>query len=142
MSQLVEVASKAPWSLSCKSIEYYTPKEYIEAARQVMGSIDIDPASNEMANQVVRATKYYTKETNGLTKPWPGNVWLNPPYGKEGNRANQATWSQKLIEQYQAGITKQAVLLVNAATETRWFQVLLGYPVSFPASRINFYTPE
>src|SRR5260370_306416 len=141
MSQLVEVASKAPWALSCKSIEYYTPKEYIEAARAVMGSIDVDPASCELANLLVKAEMYYTKDTNGLTQPWPGNVWLNPPYGKEGNRANQARWSQKLIEQYQAGITQQAILLVTGATETRWFQTLFDYPICFPAGRINFYTP-
>lgn len=131
-----------PKALSCNSIEYYTPKEYIEAAREVMGSIDTDPASNPMANLLIKAPVYYTKETNGFDKPWVGNVWLNPPYGKEGNRANQARWSQRLIEQYQAGITKQAVLLVTAATETRWFQVLCDYPISLPGHRINFYTPE
>jgi hypothetical protein len=143
MSQLVEVAvTKAPRALSCKSIEYYTPKEYIEAARQVMGSIDTDPASCELANRTVKAAKFYTKEDNGLSYPWLGNVWLNPPYGKEGSRANQARWSQKLIEQYQAGITKQAVLLVTGATETKWFQVLFDYPICFPGKRINFYTPD
>lgn len=125
--------------LSSNSIEWYTPSVYIEAARKVMGSIDLDPASCEMANRVVQATRYYTKETDGYSKPWPGNVWLNPPYGKEGNRANQARWSQRLIEQYQACITKQAVLLVSANIETKWFQVLWDYPICFPAGRINFY---
>ncbi len=143
MSQLVTVAAtKAPRALSCKSIEYYTPRQYVEAARLVMGSIDCDPASNALANRIVQARMYYTKETNGLTKPWLGNVWLNPPYGKEGNKANQSTWSQRLIEQYQAGITTQAILLVTGATETGWFQVLMDYPISFPARRINFYTPD
>jgi len=145
MRQLTSVAvatTKAPWALSWKSIEYYTPRKYVEAARAVMGSIDCDPASNDLANQIVQATVYYTKETNGLNKPWRGNVWLNPPYGKEGNKANQLTWSQRLIESYQAGITKQAVLLVTAAVETKWFQVLMDYPFSFPARRINFYTPD
>lgn len=128
-------------TLSCDSIEWYTPKVYVEAARQVMGSIDVDPASNDIANRIVQAKDYYTKKTNGLDKPWPGNVWLNPPYGKEGNRSNQGTWSQRLIEQYQADITKQAVLLVNVAPETSWFQILYDYPICFPAGRINFFTP-
>jgi phage N-6-adenine-methyltransferase len=128
--------------LSSESTEWYTPKKYIDAARSVMGGIDCDPASNDYANQTVKATIYYTKETNGLDKPWSGNVWINPPYGKEGNRSNQARWSQRLIEQYQAGVTKQAVLLVNIAAETTWFQVLWDYPICFPAGRINFYTPD
>jgi hypothetical protein len=142
MSQLVRVATSIPRALSCKSIEYYTPKPFIDAAREVMGSIDCDPASNVLANQLIRASIYYTKETNGIDKPWHGNVWLNPPYGKEGSRANQARWSQRLIEQYQAGITKQAILLVTGAVETRWFQILLDYPICLPSGRIQFYTPE
>jgi phage N-6-adenine-methyltransferase len=128
--------------LSSKSTEWYTPKKYIEAARLVMGSIDVDPASNAYANEIVKAAIYYTKETNGYDKPWPGNVWLNPPYGYDGPKANQSRWSQRLIEQYQAGITKQAVLLVSANMETKWFQAMCDYPVCLPDHRINFYQPD
>jgi hypothetical protein len=31
--------------------------------------------------ETVRAAAYFTKEDDGLTKEWNGNVWLNPPYG-------------------------------------------------------------
>jgi hypothetical protein len=41
--------------------EWYTPANYIEASRMVMGSIDLDPASSETANRTVCATAYYTK---------------------------------------------------------------------------------
>src|SRR3990167_189333 len=60
--------------------EWYTPKNYIDAAKQVMGSIDLDPASSAKANEIVQANKYYSKDDNGLTQEWAGNIWLNPPY--------------------------------------------------------------
>ena len=51
---------------SSKTNEWYTPAKYIEAARKVMGGIDLDPATCELANKTVKATKYHTKENNGL----------------------------------------------------------------------------
>ncbi|MCZ6745377.1 MAG: hypothetical protein O7D31_11990 [Alphaproteobacteria bacterium] len=39
--------------------ESYTPTKYIEAAREVMGGIDLDPASNMHAQKTVKATEWY-----------------------------------------------------------------------------------
>jgi ParB family chromosome partitioning protein len=128
--------------LSSKSFEWYTPPRYVEAARALMGAIDLDPASCSFANQVVKATIYYDIRSNGLDKPWAAkSLWLNPPYGRgDGNKSNQEIWTCRLIAQYEAGITSEAVLLVNAATETEWFRRLGVYPLCFIDHRINFYT--
>jgi phage N-6-adenine-methyltransferase len=99
--------------------EWYTPTKFIESARLVMGSIDLDPASSEIANKTVKAKKYYTQQDNGLSKKWAGNVWLNPPYSKDlinGFIDKVAT---------QKGINNICVL-VNNATETAWGQKLLN----------------
>src|SRR6266700_2089374 len=91
--------------ITSNSTEWYTPRKYVDAAREVMGSIDCDPASNDLANEIVQAKTYYTKETDGYNKRWHGNVWLNPPYGFDGKQPNQSRWSQRLMEYYHAGIT-------------------------------------
>ena len=116
--------------------EWYTPAEYCESARVVMGSIDLDPASCKVANKQVKAAKFITAEQDGLQKSWSGNVWLNPPYGQPFI----ADFCRKTLEEWQAGNVSQAIVLVNNATETAWFQSLLSEAsaVCFKAGRIRF----
>lgn len=116
--------------------EWYTPSCYIEAAREVMGNIDIDPASNEVANRIIKAGEYYTAEDNGLTKEWAGNVWMNPPY----TQPLVTEFCDLLVEKYQSGEVKQACVLVNNATETQFYQNMLKVcsAVCFIKGRVKF----
>jgi site-specific DNA-methyltransferase (adenine-specific) len=116
--------------------EWYTPAEYIEAARKVLGGIDLDPASSEIAQETVRAGEFYTAENEGLSKEWRGRVWLNPPYNAE----LIGQFVGKLCDHVQAGDVPAALLLVNNATETKWFQEASSVcrATCFPSGRIRF----
>ncbi len=134
----IEGTEKASTIVSSESNEYYTPEQYIEAARNVLGHFDLDPASNLTANNIVKADKIYTIEDDGLKYDWVGKVWLNPPYGKLN-----AEFARKLLEQYQAGTTTSAILLINAhVTDTKWFAPFWNYPICFTNHRIDFYIPQ
>ena len=120
--------------------EWYTPPEIIEIARSVMGGIDTDPATSEIANQTVKAGRIYTIDDDGRNREWAGNVWMNPPYAQPlvGDFAEAAT------AKYAAGEYRQACILVNNATETKWFCRMLeeAAAICFPKSRIKFIGPE
>jgi DNA N-6-adenine-methyltransferase (Dam) len=97
-----------------ESVEWYTPEKYIASARVVLGDIDLDPASCESANKVVRAGTYFTIDQDGLKADWFGRVWLNPPYGKACS-----AFAAKLCEAYDKEEIESAILLVNSnSTDT------------------------
>jgi phage N-6-adenine-methyltransferase len=133
-----EVAKRPHVSFNSGNNEWYTPAEIIEAARKCMGEIDLDPASNEIANRVVKAKHYYTAEDNGLERDWFGNVWLNPPYASD----LIGKFADKLVSEFEN--YSQAVVLVNNATETEWFNKIIGIgsAVCFPRGRVKFYKPD
>src|SRR5436305_3481349 len=125
-----------------KSYEWYTPLKYIRAVTSVLGCIDVDPASCELANQVVRASVYYDIQTDGFAHDWPGRVYLNPPYGRTNQISNQDIWLRRLQDQRAAGITREAIVLVNASTDTGWFQQLWDYAVCLTDHRVNFWSRD
>jgi hypothetical protein len=124
------------------SPEWYTPSPIVEAARQVMGRIDLDPASNDEANRTVQAATFHTADDDGLRRCWFGNVFLNPPGGLvarfwirlalayDARAINQAVWIGYSLEQFQ---TLQGV-------GASWTP--LDFPICVPKKRIAFVENE
>ena len=88
-----------------KNNEWLTPPEIIHA----LGEFDLDPCSP--VNRPWRTAKsHYTTEDDGLTKPWIGRVWLNPPYGPHTGK-----WLRRLA------CHGRGTALIFARTETEMF---------------------
>lgn len=128
----IETVKKPHVTNNGKDDEWYTPAKYIESAREVLGRIDLDPASNDFANKTVKADRYFTEESNGLEQEWSGNIWMNPPY----STALLSQFADKLI----SSNFSQAIVLVNNATETAWFEKMISKAsaIVFHKGRIRF----
>lgn len=61
-----------------------------------------------------KCPRYYTPQDDGLTQPWVGTCWCNPPYGR-----SVGLWVQRAAQACAEGNT--VVMLLPARTDTRWF---------------------
>lgn len=97
--------------------EWYTPLVYVEAAREVMGTITLDPATSEYGQSRIKAEYYFTAEDDGLKEPWIGKIWLNPPY----SNPLLSEFIDKAVSEYQSGNITEAIILTHNYTDTKWF---------------------
>lgn len=106
--------------------EWLTPPEILRA----LGPFDLDPCA-PVNRPWPMAARHYTKLDDGLSLPWRGRIWLNPPYGKETFR-----WLEMLAEH------RSGVALVFARTETRGFHSEIwnkAHAVFFFRGRLAFH---
>jgi hypothetical protein len=119
---------------SSASVEWYTPAYLVDAVIRTMGAIDCDPCSNPPPYNVPAAV-HYTQADDGLLQPWAGRIYMNPPFG--GNSMQH--WMGKLQTELALGRCTEAVILVPARTEARWFQRLWqADALCFTRGRIAF----
>jgi phage N-6-adenine-methyltransferase len=119
--------------------EWYTPDDYVNTARGVLGGIDVDPASSEQAQLTVKATQHFTLADNGLEQEWRGRIWLNPPYAQPAI----GHFADKMCAEIEKGHVDAAIMLTHNYTDTAWFQKLAGVAtaICFTRGRVKFVSP-
>lgn len=132
---LIAAASE---SKSYQPDEHYSPADYVELVREVLGEIELDPATSLRAQETVVAQRFYTKAEDGLAHDWSGRVFMNPPY------SDPAPFVAKLLEHLGTGDVPEAIVLTNNTTDTEWAQSLLeaSSAVCFTRGRIAFDRPD
>lgn len=139
---------------SAASAEWYTPPDVVHAARVALGGIDLDPASCPEAQAIVGADRYYGRTPtfiDGLTQPWEGRVFNNPPgterdaSGKVLRGTGPGAWWRKLLGELDAGRTSAAIWVAYSIEQVQQTQGWGGgmlqraVAVCFPSRRIRFW---
>lgn len=85
---------------------WYTPRWLME---QLAIHFDMDVcAPRREEHRTIPAARYLTEDEDGLTTPWEGIVWCNPPYSKP------EAWADKMIKH------GDGILLVHMPNNARW----------------------
>lgn len=112
-----------------KSQVHITPRWIIDA----LGPFDLDPAAAGQAPWRCAKT-CIALPANGLTLPWYGFVYLNPPFDRRGI----LDWITKLASH------NNGIALLHARTETAWFQPCWQHAsaIFFLRHRVVFHKPD
>jgi len=135
---------RTPGQKTRDSDSWFTPPEYIASVKEVMGNIDLDPFSSTEANKIIKAGCYLTEDSNALITPWNvkknTRVFMNPPYSS--GLIHKAI--QRFLSEYEAGHFQEGIVLVNNATDTRWFRMMVPHAeaVCFTDHRISFWNSD
>lgn len=104
------------------SDEYATPPELWRSLAKRVDGFDVDPASGAEAQPI--APTRYTKEDDGLSKAWYGDVWLNPPFGDttgDGGVSKKDRWLRKARNEVTRDAVRTVTVLLPVDTSTDWF---------------------
>lgn len=113
------------------SDDWYTPPEIFAALGL---RFDLDPCSPGPGHWVP-ADRIYTKADDGLSKPWAGLVFMNPPFG---GRNGHVPWLTRFLDH------GNGVAIVRAYTSSGWWHEHMprAEAILFPAGKTKFIRPD
>ena len=101
------------------SDDQHTPQWLLDLVDEFwLGCIDTDPCWSPRSLVRAKWTHDGTSHLeDGLSAPWLGNVWCNPPY------SDPAPWAAKMMEHCTpASQAHEGLFLVNVSTSVSWFR--------------------
>ena len=108
--------------------DYYTPRWIFDAAG-LMFDMDV-AAPIDPDRRTCPSRRYLTPVEDGLSHPWQGLVWMNPPYSGPGR------WVERFA------VHGCGLALLPAARDTRWLGVLLGCADALTLVSLHFHKPD
>ena len=112
-----------------------TPAALLETLYAVFGRFDLDPCAPRKSRTRVKAKVHLTDADDGLSVPWHGLVFVNPPYGR-----TLAAWVAKAHREVAEGRAKTVVALLPARPDTAYWHdhVVSHAAVYFLRGRLRF----
>ncbi|KKM26167.1 hypothetical protein LCGC14_1587550 [marine sediment metagenome] len=107
-----------------KTQDWATPKALFDQLWQEFGGFDLDPCGQPELHYSAWKIAHHggicydgsTAALDGLTQPWPGKVYMNPPYGKQ-----VGLWVAKAVSEVRTGNAELVAALLKATTDVKWW---------------------
>jgi len=124
-AQLFEVTADA---VALTGNDWYTPRWIFDAAGLVFDVDVCAPVNPEF--RTCPARRYLTAVDDGLTAPWEGTVWMNPPYGEP------SAWVDRFADH------GDGLALLQMPKRTRWQARMLGAADALTILNVVFTRPD
>ncbi|ELK54701.1 hypothetical protein D320_08635 [Haloferax sp. BAB-2207] len=99
--------------------EFATPAKIWRPLSRAVGGFDLDPASGAEPTPI--APTRFTADDDGLSRPWFGSVFCNPPWSSNGDGSAKHTWLQKARSEAHRDAVDVVVVVLPADTSAHWF---------------------
>lgn len=97
-------------------MRWETPAALLATLHSVFGKFDLDPCAPRKTRTRVGACMHFVEADDGLSLPWFGVVFVNPPYGR-----GLGTWVEKARMEVERGRARTVVALIPARPDTSYF---------------------